>query len=105
MIVLYDPKKCMLSFGAESFIFILLSKNIKFQVYRNIIFPVVLFGCEMWSVILMEEHRHRVFQNNMLRRIFWYERDEVTGDWRRSQNEELHDRYCSPIMRLVGHVA
>jgi len=105
MTVLYDLKKCMLSFGAESFIFILLSKNTKIQIYRNIIFPVVLFGCETWSVILREEHRHRVLQNKMLRRIFWSERDEVTGHWRRSQNEELHDLYCSPIMRWVGHVA
>jgi hypothetical protein len=41
----------------------------------------------------------------MLRRIFWPERDEVKGDWRRSHNEELHDLHCSPIMRWVGHVA
>jgi hypothetical protein len=103
--VLYDLKKCLLSFGAESFIFSLLSKNIKIEIHRNIIFPVVLSGCETWSLILREKHRHRVFQNQMLRRIFWPERDEVTGDWRRLHNEELHVLYCSPIMRWVGHVA
>jgi len=48
----------------------LLSKNIKIQIYRNIILPVVLYGCETWSLILREERWLRVFQNRVLRRIF-----------------------------------
>ena len=60
----------------------LLSKNLKIKIYRNIILPVVLYGCETWSLTLREERRLRVFQNKVLRRIFGPRRDEVTGDWR-----------------------
>jgi len=58
----------------------LLSKNIKIKIYRNIILPVVLFGCETWSLTLREECRLRMFENRVLRRIFWPKRDEVTGE-------------------------
>jgi hypothetical protein len=51
--------------------------------YRNIILPVVLYGCETWSLKLREERRLRVFENRVLRRIFGSKRDEVTGEWRR----------------------
>jgi hypothetical protein len=59
--------------------------------YRNIILPVVLYGCETWSLTLGEEHRLRVFENGVLRRIFWPRRDEVTGEWRKLHNEEFND--------------
>ena len=49
----------------------LLSKNLKIKIYRTIILPVVLYGCETWSLALREEHRLRVSENRVLRRIFW----------------------------------
>jgi hypothetical protein len=61
----------------------LLSKNTKIKIYRTIILPVVLYGCETWSLTLKEEYRLRVFENRVLRRIFGPKRDEVTGEWRR----------------------
>jgi hypothetical protein len=57
---------------------------------------VVLYGCETWSLTLREEHRLRVFENRVLRRIFEPKRDEVTGEWRKLRNEELRDLYPSP---------
>ena len=92
----------------------LLPKNLKIKIYRTIISPVVLYGCETWSLTLPEERKLRVFENKVLRRIFEPRRDEVTGEWRRMHNEELNDLYCSPnIVRLIkwrrmrwaGHVA
>jgi hypothetical protein len=82
--------------------------------YKTIILPVVLYGCETWSLTLREEHRLRVSENGVLRRIFGAKRDEVTGEWRKLHNEELHILYSSPNiirqiksrrMRLAGHVA
>jgi hypothetical protein len=76
--------------------------------------PVVLYGCETWSLTLREEHRLRVFENRVLRRIFGPKTDEVTGWWRKLHNEELHNLYSSPNiiriimsrrMRLAGHIA
>jgi len=75
--------------------------------------PIVLYGCETWSLTLKEEHRLRVFENRVLKRIFWPKRDEVTGAWRKLHNEELNDLYSSPnIVRVMksrigwaGHVA
>jgi len=92
----------------------LLPKNLNIKIYRNIILPVVLYGCETWSLTLREERKLRVFQNMVLRIIFGPRRDEVTGKWRRLHNEELNVLYCSPNivrvikwrrMRWVGHVA
>jgi len=57
--------------------------------------PVVTYGCETWSLTLREEHRLRVFENRVLRRIFGPKSDEVTGEWRKLHNEELNDLYCS----------
>jgi hypothetical protein len=57
----------------------LLSKNVKIKIYRTIILPVVLYGCESWSLTLREECRLRVLENKVLRRIFGPKRDEVTG--------------------------
>jgi hypothetical protein len=68
----------------------LLSKNIKIRIYKSISLPVVLHGCETLSLMLMEEHRLRMFENRFLRRIFGPKRDEVMGDWRKLHNEELH---------------
>jgi len=92
----------------------LLSKNLKIKIYRNIILPVVLYGCETWSLTLREERKLKVCVNMVLRRIFRPRRVEVTGEWRRLHNEELNDLYCSPCivrvikskrMRWAGHVA
>ena len=69
----------------------LLSKNLKIEIYRTIILPVVLYGCETWSLTLREERKLRVFENKVLRRIFGPRSDEVTGEWRRLHNEELND--------------
>jgi hypothetical protein len=74
----------------------LLSKSLKIKIYRNIIVPVVLYGCETWSLILREECRLKTFENSVLRRIFRPKKDEVTGEWRKLHNEELNDLYSSP---------
>jgi hypothetical protein len=92
----------------------LLSRNTKVRVYRTIILPVVLYGCETWSLTLREEQRLRVFENRVLRTIAGPKRDEATGEWRRLHNEELNDLYSLPNiirviksrrMRWAGHVA
>jgi hypothetical protein len=72
----------------------LLSKNIKIRIYKTIILPVVPYRCETWSLTLREEHRLRVFENRVLRRIFRPKRDEVIGGWRKLHNEELHNFYA-----------
>jgi hypothetical protein len=74
----------------------LLARNVKVEVFKTIILPVVLYGCEMWSVTLREEHRLRVFENRVLRKICRPKRDEVTGERRKLHNEELHNLYSSP---------
>jgi hypothetical protein len=92
----------------------LLSRNLKLKKYKTIILPVVLYGCETWSLTLREEHRRRVFENKLLRRISEPKRDEVTGEWRKLHKAELHNLYSSPDiirqiesrrMRWAGHVA
>jgi len=92
----------------------LLSKNIKIKIYRTILLPVVLYGCETWSLTLREECKLRAFENGMPRRIFRPKMDEVTGEWRRLFKEELNDLYCSHNvvrvrksrrMRWTEHVA
>ena len=72
------------------------------KIYRTIILPVVLYGCETWLLTLREERRLRVFENRVLRRVFGPKRDEVTGEWRKLHNEELSDRYSLlNIVRVV----
>ena len=84
----------------------LLSKKLKIKIYRTIILPVALYGCEAWSL--------RVFENRVLRKVFGPKRDEVTREWRKLHNEELSELYSLPnILRVVksrrmrwaGHVA
>jgi hypothetical protein len=92
----------------------LLCRNVKVKIYKTIILPVVLYGCETWSLMLREEHRLRVFENRFLRKIFGPKGDEATGEWRKFHSEELHNLYSSPDiirqvksrrMRWAGHVA
>ena len=89
----------------------LLSKNLKIKIYRNVISPVVFYGCETWSLTLREERKLKGFE---IRRIFGPMRDEVTREWRKLYIEELNYLYSSPIiirviksrrMRWAGHAA
>jgi hypothetical protein len=91
-----------------------IKSRLKVKIYKTIILPVVLYGCETWSLTLKEEHRLRVSENRVVRRIFGLKRDEVTGEWRKLHNEELHNVYSFPDvirqikssrMRWAGHVA
>jgi len=80
----------------------LLFKNLEIKICKSIIFPVVLYGCETWSITLREERRLRVFENRVLRRIFGPNRDEVTGEWRKLHIEKLNYAYCSSnIFRVI----
>jgi hypothetical protein len=92
----------------------LLSRKLKVKIYKTIIVPVVLYGCETWSLTLREEHRLRVFEDRVLRGILEHKGDEVIGEWRKLHNGELHNSYPSPDiitqirsrrMRWAGHVA
>jgi hypothetical protein len=92
----------------------LLSKNIKIRIHKTIILPEVLYGCDTWSLTLREEHRLKMFENRVLRRIFGPKRNEMTGDETQLHNDELHNLYSLPSisrmikprrMRLAGHVA
>jgi hypothetical protein len=91
----------------------LTSNNLKIKTYKTVILPVVLYGCEIWSLILREEHRLRVLENTVLRKIFGPKMEE-DGSWRKLHNDELHSLYSSPNivrviksrrMRWAGHVA
>ena len=88
----------------------ILSKNLKIKIYKTIILPVVLYGSEAWYLTLREEHRLRVFENRILRRIF----GPKNGEWKRLYNEELLSMYHphnivrvikSRRLRWVGHLA
>ena len=68
----------------------------KIKIYRTITLRVVLYGCETWSLTLREEHKLRVFENRVLRRIFGHKRDEVTGEYRKLRELELNDLNSSP---------
>jgi hypothetical protein len=92
---------------------VLYKKNLKIKIYKTVILPVVLYGCETWSFTLGEEHGLRVSENRVLRRIFGTKREEE-GSWRKLHNDELYDLYSSPNivrviksrrMRWAGHVA
>jgi hypothetical protein len=80
----------------------LLSKSVNIKIYKTIMLPVVLYGCESWSLTLREECRLRVFESRVLRRIFGPKKDEVTGGWRRLHNKEVYALYSSPnVIRLI----
>jgi hypothetical protein len=75
---------------------------VKIRIYKTIILPVVLYGCETWSLTLREEHGLRVFEIRVLRRIFGPKRNGVTGGWRKLHNVELRGLYSSPsIIRII----
>jgi hypothetical protein len=65
----------------------LLSKNTKIRIYKTIILPVVLYGCEIWSLILSPKHKLKIFENRVLGRIFGPKRDEIIAGWRKLHNE------------------
>ena len=75
----------------------LLSKNLNAKIYRNIIFPVASYGCEIWSLTLREESRLRVF-DRVLGRIFVSKWNEITSEWRSLSVEEPNDQYPSHII-------
>jgi hypothetical protein len=75
---------------------------VKVRIYKTIILPVILYGCETWSLTVIEKHKLRVFENRVLKRIFGPKRDGVTGGWRKLHNEELRNLYSSPsIIRIL----
>jgi hypothetical protein len=79
----------------------LISKNLKVKIFKTVMLPVMLYGCETWSLTLGEEHRLRVFENRVLRRIFGSKREE-DGSWRKLHNDELHSLYSSPnVVRVI----
>ena len=91
----------MLLFSPNTFGFRLLSKNLKIKTYKTAILPVVLYGCEAWSLILREESRIRALENSILRRIFRPKKD-ANGEWRRLHNEKLRSLGRSPnIVRVM----
>ena len=69
----------------------LLSKKLNIKIYRTIILPAVLYGCDTLLLTLREERRLRVFENRVLRTVIGPKRDEVTGEWRKLHNEGLSD--------------
>jgi hypothetical protein len=76
-------------------------KNLTIKIYKTVILPVVLYGCETWSLTLREEYRLRIFENRVLRRIFGPIREEA-GSWRKFHNDEFHVLYSSPnIVRVI----
>jgi hypothetical protein len=76
-------------------------KNLKIKIYKTVILPVVLYECETWPLTLREEHRLRVFENRVLRRIFGPKREEDRS-WRKLHNDELHTLYSSPnIVKVI----
>ena len=86
--------------NAESFIFQFAIQKLKIKIYRTIILPVVMYGCETWSLTLRDERRLRVFENRVLRRVFRPKRDEVTGNGENYITRSLV--ICTPYPILFG---
>ena len=84
----------------------LLSKNLKIKIYRTIILPVVLHGCETWLYTMREEHRLTVAENRLPRRTYEPKRDEVTVEWRtlHEYKREIHDLYASQIIYVRDQI-
>jgi sorting nexin-29 len=79
----------------------LISKNLKIKMYKTVILLIVLYGCETWFLTLGEEHKLRVFEKRVLRKIFGHKREE-DGSWRELHNDGLHSLYSSPnIVRVI----
>jgi hypothetical protein len=76
-----------------------LSKSVTVGIYKNTVLPVVLCGCETWSLTLFEEHRLTVFENRVLRIIFGSKRDYVTGGWRKLYNNLYSSRSIIGMMK------
>jgi hypothetical protein len=102
----------LLLFSPKSFVFPSHIKKPKGENMQNSNFPVILYGCETWSLSLREKHRLRDFENRVLRKIFGPKREEEES-WRKLHNDELHSLYSSPNivrviksrrMRWAGHV-
>jgi hypothetical protein len=99
-------------FSPKSFVFPSHIKNLIIKKYKTAILLVMLYECETWSLTLEEEHRLRVFENRVLRRVFGRKTEE-DGSWIKLHNDELHSLYSSPnIVRVIksrrmwaGHVA
>ena len=92
----------MVSFDENVLSSSLLPTNIKTKIYRTIILPLVLYGCETWSLTLTEERRLRVIENRVPRRLFGSKRTEVTDKWRKLKNEGHNDLYSLPnIIRVI----
>jgi hypothetical protein len=81
-----DGTKGSAPFSAEPFVLSPAVKNVKVRIYKTIIVPVVLYRCETWSLTVRDEHKLRVFENRVLKRIFGLKRDRVTGGWRKLHN-------------------
>jgi hypothetical protein len=105
---IHDEIKRRLKWGNASYYSVqnllssrLISKNLKIKIYRTVALPVVLYGCETWSLTLREEHGLGIFENRVLRRMFGPKREE-DGSWRKLHNDELHSLYSSPnIVRVT----
>jgi hypothetical protein len=105
---IHDEIKSRLSSGTACYYSVqnlsssrLISENLKIKIYKTVILPVVLYGCETWSLTLREEHRLRVFEHRVLRRIFGPKRED-DGSWRKWSNDELSNLYSSlNIVRMI----
>jgi hypothetical protein len=100
---IHDEIKRRLNFGnacyhsVQNLLSSRVSKNLKIKIYKTVILPAVLYGCETWFLTLREEHRLRVFENRVLRKKFGPKRVE-DGSWRKLHNDGFHNLNSSPIL-------